>query len=80
MRLYDLLADCVEDRACLPTRKGMGPWQTKSGESVQRQVKACLRDGLMKAFYPVGADSCELTDKGRELGRLRLEARNKKPL
>lgn len=79
MRLYDLLADCVEDRACLPIRHGAGPWQTKSGENVQRQVKACLRDGLMTGHYPSGSGSCELTAKGRELGTLRLEARNRDP-
>lgn len=76
MRLYDLLADCVEDRRALPVRHGFGPWQTKNGENVQRQVKACLRDGLMEAHYPVGSGSCELTDKGRALGQLRLTARN----
>lgn len=76
MRLYDLLADCVEDRACLPTRKGAGPWTTKDGSNVQRQVKACLRDGLMTGHYPAGSGSCDLTGKGRELGKLRLNARN----
>lgn len=77
MRLYDLLADCVEDRACLPRRIGAGPWQTKSGENVQRQTKACLRDGLMVGHFPSGSGSCELTDKGRKLGQFRLEERNK---
>lgn len=75
MRLYDLLADCVESRGALPTRRGAGPWQTKNGESVERQVNAALRDGLMTAFYPRGAGSCELTDKGRSIGQARLDAR-----
>lgn len=76
MRLYDLLADCVESRSALPRRIGGGPWQTRSGENVNRQTKACLRDGLMTAHYPVGGGSCELTDKGREMGQARLDARN----
>lgn len=74
-RLYDLLADCVEDRRCLPTRKGAGPWQGKNGENINRQVKACLRDGLMTGFYPPGSGSCELTDKGKEIGQAVLKAR-----
>lgn len=77
MRLYDLLADCVEDRRCLPVRHGAGPWQTRGGENVQRQTKAALRDGLMTGHYPSGSGSCELTDKGRELGRRCLEERNR---
>jgi hypothetical protein len=75
MRLHDLLADCVENRRALPRRIGAGPWQTGSGENVQRQVKACLRDGFMEAHYPSGGGSCELTEKGRALGQQVLDAR-----
>lgn len=70
MRVRDLLADCFESRSALPRRIGAGPWQTGSGENVQRQVKACLRDGLMTAFYPSGGGSCDLTEEGRRLGEL----------
>lgn len=75
MRLFDLLADCVESRVALPHRRGCGPWQNRNGENIDRQVKACLRDGLMEAHYPSGYASCELTDKGRMIGQSQLNHR-----
>lgn len=76
-RVYDLLADMVEDRAALPRRIGAGPWQAKSGENINRQVKAMLRDGLVVGFYPSGSGSCDLTDKGRKIGEEVLTYRAK---
>lgn len=74
-RVYDLLADMVESRSALPRRIGAGPWQAGSGENINRQVKAVLRDGLLSAFYPSGGGSCDLTEKGRKLGLELLAAR-----
>lgn len=64
MRLYDMLRGMVESRSKYPMRHGADHWRV-NGESVERQMKAALRDGLVTGHYPSGSASAELTDKGR---------------